>query len=88
MNIGETLGGFFARRAIKKSPVLSALHERSEQLISKIKQNRIDEVVARLGWRVATHIELSKRFGVKAHEMRGRLIGRLCNHSASHPPQA
>jgi hypothetical protein len=49
MNIGEALGGFFARRAIKKSPVLSALHVRSEQLISDIKQNRIEEAVVR-GW--------------------------------------
>jgi hypothetical protein len=47
MKIGEALTGFFARRAIEKSPVLSVLQARSEQLISEIKQNRIDEGVAR-----------------------------------------
>lgn len=39
--------GFFVRRAIKKSPVLSSLHERSENLISEICQNGIGEDVAR-----------------------------------------
>lgn len=39
--------GFFVRRAIKKSPVLSLLHDRSEKLISEICQNGIGEDVAR-----------------------------------------
>jgi hypothetical protein len=41
--------GFFVRRAIKKSLVLSSLHERSEKLISEIRKEGIDEDVAR-GW--------------------------------------
>jgi hypothetical protein len=32
------IGGFFAARAVKKNPVLSALYERSERLISDITQ--------------------------------------------------
>jgi hypothetical protein len=57
MKIGEVLTGFFARRAIKKSPVLSALQARSEKLISELKQNRIDENLLR-GWAQETFAHL------------------------------
>jgi hypothetical protein len=45
--IGQALSGFFAARAIKKSPTLSALHERSEKLISEIRQKGIGEDIVR-----------------------------------------
>jgi hypothetical protein len=39
--IGQALSDFFAARAIKKSPTLSALHERSEKLIFEIREGGI-----------------------------------------------
>jgi hypothetical protein len=57
MKIREALTGFFGRRAIKKSPVLSALHETSERLISELKQNNIDEEGLR-GWAQQTFAHL------------------------------
>src|ERR1700738_2929670 len=57
MKIGEALTSFFDKRAINKSPVLSALHESSERLISELKQKRIDENAAR-GWAQQTFAHL------------------------------
>jgi hypothetical protein len=47
--IRQALSGFLAKRAFQKSPTLSALHERSEKLISEVIQNGIAEDIAR-GW--------------------------------------
>jgi hypothetical protein len=55
--IGQALSGFFAARAIKKSPTLSVLHEHSEQFISNLRKKGISEDMAR-SWAQQTFEQL------------------------------
>src|SRR6266568_6898209 len=76
------LSGFFAARAIKKNPTLSALYQRSEKLISEIAQKGIGEDIAR-GWAQQTFEQLLPALNSRDPkiECRRLLVGWALLHS-------
>jgi hypothetical protein len=67
------IGGFFVARAIKNNPALSALHMRSEKLISEIRREGVDEDIAR-GWAQQTFEHLLPALNSKAPKIECRRL--------------